>query len=166
MLDGLSATRRAIPARYGQGSARLRFGFVAAQSSTASATAVFLGVRYCCGFNPSASNCRLHSAGASRSRSRTTSTPLVDGLIAGFNRHRASAHHTHAGADRCGASLLVARETGFADRERRRRAFLSANRHKRSGDRPEPRLRLESCFRTGRRCGSALCRNSGLPACP
>jgi hypothetical protein len=28
----------------------------------------FWGVRYCCGFNPSASNCRLHSAGASRSR--------------------------------------------------------------------------------------------------
>ena len=29
----------------------------------------FWGVRYCCGFKPSASNCRLHSAGASRSRS-------------------------------------------------------------------------------------------------
>ena len=27
------------------------------------------GVRYCCGLSPSASNCRLHSAGASRSRS-------------------------------------------------------------------------------------------------
>jgi hypothetical protein len=27
------------------------------------------GRRYCCGFNPSASNCRLHSAGASRRRS-------------------------------------------------------------------------------------------------
>jgi hypothetical protein len=29
----------------------------------------FFGVRYCSGFNPSASNCRLHSGGASRSRS-------------------------------------------------------------------------------------------------
>jgi hypothetical protein len=26
-------------------------------------------MRYCCGFNPSASNCRLYSIGASRSRS-------------------------------------------------------------------------------------------------
>jgi hypothetical protein len=38
------------------------------RTSAALATVVFLGVRYC-GFNPSASNCRLHSAGASRSRS-------------------------------------------------------------------------------------------------
>jgi hypothetical protein len=29
----------------------------------------FDGVRYCCGFNPSASNCRLYSVGAPRSRS-------------------------------------------------------------------------------------------------
>ena len=36
--------------------------------SAALATAGFFGVRYCCGFNPSASNCRLHSAGLSRSR--------------------------------------------------------------------------------------------------
>jgi len=28
----------------------------------------FCDVRYCCGFNPSASNCQLHSAGRSRSR--------------------------------------------------------------------------------------------------
>jgi hypothetical protein len=30
---------------------------------------MLLGARYYCGFNPSASNCRFHSAGASRSRS-------------------------------------------------------------------------------------------------
>ena len=32
----------------------------------------FAGVRYCCGVKPSASNCRDHSAGASRSRAMLT----------------------------------------------------------------------------------------------
>jgi len=58
-------------ARFKAASRRSR-GIIAAglhgsQASAELATATFLGVRYCCGFNPSATNWRHHSAGESRS---------------------------------------------------------------------------------------------------
>jgi hypothetical protein len=61
----VSAVRNPVPD--GQGST----GFCRTRSQDLAelAKAVIAGLRYCCGFNPSASNCRLHSAGASRSRS-------------------------------------------------------------------------------------------------
>jgi hypothetical protein len=64
----VSASKNSVPG--GQGStADVRLLSHRSQTSAALVAAVFFGVRYCSGFNSSASNCRLRFAGASRSRS-------------------------------------------------------------------------------------------------